>query len=474
MSPRLSDLLLSSQSDERLVSLARAGHERAFAAIVERYRPELQALARRLCSDGRSEDVVQQTFLSAFAALRAGCEVRHLRGWLYRIVRNTAGRSETPSFVPLDGATASVSVLEDVVQERAAAMAALSEIARLPARQRQAMIGTALDGRPRAEVANSMGLSEGAVRQLVHRARRTLRGAVTALTPWPLARWLAAAGPDAPGPGELAAGAGAASGGGLVLKLGALLASGTFLTGAAVHLQARPEHRGDVRAATSVHARPAVARAHPVAVASLVPPLPARAGSSAAEPGAGGPVRSPSHPVAYVGAPQRIGRHGRHGEAFTGPVSRPEGSPVSGLDDGRGDRTDPEGSSGRGDRHGDGGRAPSPMSSGSGSGVDSGGHGQDGGPGGGSRTDGDDGLSGSSGPGSGSDDGAAQMVSDAHSLDSGVDGSDSHDGSDSGQATTEVSTSISGSGSAGGSGLDGKSGSGGGLSSDGGGRTPGG
>ena len=87
MSPRLSDLFLGSQSDERLVSLARAGHDRAFVAIVERYNAELHALARRLCSDGRAEDIVQQTFLSAFAALRSGAEVKHLRGWLYRIAQ---------------------------------------------------------------------------------------------------------------------------------------------------------------------------------------------------------------------------------------------------------------------------------------------------------------------------------------------------------------------------------------------------
>ncbi|MGN6871070.1 MAG: RNA polymerase sigma factor [Solirubrobacteraceae bacterium] len=458
MSPRLSDLLLSSQSDERLVSLARAGHERAFAAIVERYRPELQALARRLCLDGRSEDVVQQAFLSAFAALRSGCEVRHLRGWLYRIVRNTAGRSDAPTFVPLDGSTASISVLEDVVQQRAMAMTALSEIARLPARQRQAMIGTALDGRARAEIASSMGLSEGAVRQLVHRARATLRGAVTALTPWPLARWLVAAGPDAPGPGELAAGAGAASSGGLALKLGALVASGTILTGAAVHLQARPAHRGDARAATSVHARRAVARAHPLAVASLAPPL--LAGEGSAGPRPTGAATVVSRPVVHIGAPHRIVRHGRQWEAPTGPGSRSEGSRVGGHDDGRGDRTDRQGSSGGGDRHGAGGGAPTS------SGTDFAGHGQDGG----SRIDGVDGAGGSSGggTGSGSDDGAAQMASDSHSLDSGVDGSGSHSGSGSGESSSsgvvsssgEVSSSTSGSGSEVGSSSDGGSGSG--------------
>ena len=107
--------MLRSQSDERLVGLARAGNERAFAAIVERYRPELQAFARGLCSDGRSEDVVQQAFLSAFAALSAGAEVRHLRGWLYRIVRNAANRPAGPLCVPLDRAAVSVNSVEDVV-----------------------------------------------------------------------------------------------------------------------------------------------------------------------------------------------------------------------------------------------------------------------------------------------------------------------------------------------------------------------
>lgn len=455
MSPRLSDLLLSSQSDERLVSLARTGHERAFAVIVERYRPELQAMARRLCSDGRSEDVVQQAFLSAFAALRSGCEVRHLRGWLYQIVRNAAGGSETPTFVPLDGATASINGLEEIVQQRALAMSALSEIARLPKRQRQAMIGTALDGRPRAEIASSMGVSEGAVRQLVHRARATLRGAVTALTPWPLARWFAAASPDVPGPAELAAGAGAASSGGLALKLGALLVSGTFLTGAAVHLQARPAHRGDLRA--SVHGQRAVAGAHQVVVASVAPPLLAAHRSPGSR--LAGAPRRVSRPVAHVSTPHRIARHGRQEGGPTEPTSRSDGSLVGADGEGRGDRTGSGGSGEDGGR--DGAGAFLPTSFGSGTGSD-GGHGQARGPSGGTGKDGTgtdgtgtgtgghDGSGGSSGSGIGTDDGATQMASASQSLDSGVNGSDSRHGSDSGSGSGPGSGSSDGGGTSGG------------------------
>ncbi len=461
MSPRLSDLLLSSQSDERLVSLARAGHQRAFAVIVERYRPELQAMARRLCSDGRSEDVVQQAFLSAFAALRSGCEVRHLRGWLYQILRNAAGRSEPATFVPLDGTTASGNVVEDIVQQRALAMSALSEIARLPSRQREAMIGTALDGRPRAEIASSMGLSEGAVRQLVHRARATLRGAVTAITPWPLVRWIAAASPDAPGPAELAAGAGAASSGGLALKLGALLASGTFLTGAAVHLQERPAHHGNLRAATSVRGHRAVARAHTVAVASVASPLLAR--QSTSEFRSIVASHALSHPVAHVGAPPRTVRHDRHEGGPPGPASRSDGPRTGGHDDGRGDRTGSRGS----------------RETGGGDGAGSDGHGQDSGPSSrtgadrtgskGTSTSGHDGSGGNSGSGIGSGDGATQMASAPQALNLGVDGSGSRHGSGSGSDSVHGSVSSDGrvSGSSGG----GLSGSGDG--SDGGGTSGG-
>ncbi len=92
MKPRLSDALLAAQTDERLVALTRAGHERAFAAIVERYRRPLVGFARRIAPDSRAEDVVQQALTSAWAALAAGAEVAHLRGWLHQIVRHEAIR----------------------------------------------------------------------------------------------------------------------------------------------------------------------------------------------------------------------------------------------------------------------------------------------------------------------------------------------------------------------------------------------
>jgi RNA polymerase sigma factor (sigma-70 family) len=447
-------VLLSSQSDERLVSLARAGHERAFAVIVERYRSELHAMARRWCSDGRSEDVVQQAFLSAFAALRSGSEVRHLRGWLYQIVRNAAARPQAPLSVPLDRDTASAHTVEDVVQQRALARTALSELARLPARQRQAMIGTALDGRARAEIADSMGLSEGAVRQLVHRARVTLRSAVTALTPWPLARWVAVVGPDAPGPAELAAGAGAVTSGGLALKLGALLASATFLTGAAIQLHGASPHRSRPRPATLVHRQLSVAGADSpglVRAASVVPQSPRPQGGHASvgrrergdRPGASLVARRPE----------------RHDAARGRSGGRGDGEPVHRHDDG-GEQSATEG----GERHGTPGGASQGTPGGSGKGTSGGGGRDDDGAAAlqnsGSDSRGGDGGHGSGGHGggsSGSGDGASTVLgsqpgdavvtpSASHPLDSAIEGSSSDRGAVSGDGSESGSGGGSGDG----------------------------
>src|SRR5918997_609850 len=85
-----SSVLLRTQSDARLVGLASAGHDRAFEAIVERYRRQLLRACRRILPEARAEDALQLALVSAWTALRRGDEVRELRPWLYRIVHNTA------------------------------------------------------------------------------------------------------------------------------------------------------------------------------------------------------------------------------------------------------------------------------------------------------------------------------------------------------------------------------------------------
>src|SRR5215211_937244 len=88
--PSPSIVLLRTQSDARLVALAREGHERAFEAIVERYRRQLLRACRRVLPEARAEDALQHALVAAWRGLRRGDEVRELRPWLHRIAHNTA------------------------------------------------------------------------------------------------------------------------------------------------------------------------------------------------------------------------------------------------------------------------------------------------------------------------------------------------------------------------------------------------
>src|SRR3954451_18700223 len=191
-----SSVLLRTQSDERLVALARAGHERAFEAIVERYRAPLLRGARRYLPEARAEDALQQAFIAAWTAIRRGDEVRELRAWLYRIVHNTALnqlRLSGYDYAELEDSLRGTEAPQEEMERRAVVRQTLTGLAALPERQREALLRIAVEGRSQEEVARELGVSEGAVRQLVHRARLTLRAAATAVTPLPLATWAAGA-----------------------------------------------------------------------------------------------------------------------------------------------------------------------------------------------------------------------------------------------------------------------------------------
>ncbi|MGN6188101.1 MAG: RNA polymerase sigma factor, partial [Conexibacter sp.] len=191
MSPSVTVRLLATQSDARLVDLARQGHERAFEALVQRYRRPLLAYCRRaLLPDARAEDALQQALLQAWLALERGDEVRDARAWLYRIVRNTALnalRSSGYDYAELTAALSGAGAPQEDLDRRIAVREALAGLAALPEQQREALLRTAVEGASHADAAAEMGVSEGAVRGLVHRARMTLRAGLTAITPMPLA-----------------------------------------------------------------------------------------------------------------------------------------------------------------------------------------------------------------------------------------------------------------------------------------------
>src|SRR4051812_37575336 len=197
-----SSAILACQPDQRLVKLARAGHERAFDAIVERYRAQLTRYCLRILPESRCEDAVQQAFINAHAALLGSDEPVQLKPWLFAITRNAAlnmlrQNGWNYEQIPLD--FDGVRRPDQVVEQKIELQRTVAAVSDLPDRQRDAIVMREFEGRSYAETAPALGANGGAVRQLLTRARGTLRAAASAVMPPPLVARAASSLPPADG-----------------------------------------------------------------------------------------------------------------------------------------------------------------------------------------------------------------------------------------------------------------------------------
>jgi RNA polymerase sigma factor (sigma-70 family) len=365
MTPILSATLLRTQSDARLVALVRQGHERAFEAIVERYRRPLHRHVRRLLPESRAEDALQQTYLKAWSSLQDGERVRDLRPWLYRIAQNTALDTLKRAGYDYDELTESLRSPggpEADLERRTVMRETLAGLAALPENQREALLRTAVGGDSRSQVAHDLGLTDGAVRQLVHRARVTLRTAATAVTPAPVAMWAAGAvGAGEPTAARIAE-LGAAGGAGLLLKGGAtLVAAGVLVTGpVALHDLAKHHRIGPDTASADApaHTTPAAQWVSNGGIGHARSSTGA-GGSSTTGGNGGGSNPSPRHgqsSTSVSGSSGSDDHHSGHGREGSGGGSTPSGHDGSGSGESGGDR---RGSApGTGHDHGSGGEPP--------------------------------------------------------------------------------------------------------------------
>jgi RNA polymerase sigma factor (sigma-70 family) len=237
------------QPDGRLVSLVRDGYESAFEEIFRRYGPALRNYAASIVTAQRADDVTQDAFTKAYLALRGTEKEIQLRPWLYRIVRNTALtsiRDEPKGRLELDDAYSAGVGPEELAEQREEIKRLMAGLQELPEPQRAAIVMRELEGLSHEQIAASLGLSGGAVRQSIYRARRALREGVGLILPLPLLRMLLDEG-FAQGASATAAGSGA----GIAIKTGvaALLAAGTVTTGTVIN--------NDLKAPADADASPA-------------------------------------------------------------------------------------------------------------------------------------------------------------------------------------------------------------------------
>lgn len=251
MATALKTRLLGSQSDERLLELARGGSQIAFEALARRYRRALLRHCRQLClSEESAQEVLQRSLAEAWGGIRADAERRDLPSWLREIAQRIAaeqmhsvaaasaserGGAARGSDAPGAGAAAGGAPTPDEVLALRGALAAMT-----PRREHDGIVVHRMNGN-KAKVATeeAFELADAAVRGLLGRARR----GISALTPPPLLAWAlgraAEGGPAGERIAELGAGGGAA---GLALK-GAVVAitAGVAITGAVV-AQSKSHH----------------------------------------------------------------------------------------------------------------------------------------------------------------------------------------------------------------------------------------
>ena len=177
---------LSAQDDELLVDLAVAGNEAAFDALVARYRQPLLLYCSRLLPSDRAEDVVQEALLRTYAVLRSGQSPTRLRPWLFQVAHNAAVdalRSRPPAAAELDAEHGDAGLTDRLIDSRYTTREVLAAVQGLPDRQRDAIVLRELEGRSYDDIGSRLGTSRAAVRQLIVRARQTVRAAAAAFTP---------------------------------------------------------------------------------------------------------------------------------------------------------------------------------------------------------------------------------------------------------------------------------------------------
>lgn len=147
----------------------------AFAAL----RGSLRNYLRRRVSDPNLvEDLIQDVFVKASAAISANRAPNNLTGWLYAAARTTLVdhyRSARPDAMELDENLPDRQYADDELLHQELAMCLRPLARQLPAIYRDTLLATEFDGNSMQTVADEQGLSLSAIKSRASRARFMLK-----------------------------------------------------------------------------------------------------------------------------------------------------------------------------------------------------------------------------------------------------------------------------------------------------------
>lgn len=203
MTTMLLDSPPASTSDAELVAASRGGDRAAFGRIVRRYQGMVTGVIYAACGDlHRSEDLAQDTFISAWRSLSGLRDASKLPAWLCQVARHRVlddARSSQRQDARLakafhdrvaaaGGAQATEPSAEEQLlsaEERELLWHTLRDI---PQPYRETLVLYYRQGKSAADVALAMETTEGNVRQRLARGREMLREHVAAMLERNLAR----------------------------------------------------------------------------------------------------------------------------------------------------------------------------------------------------------------------------------------------------------------------------------------------
>jgi RNA polymerase sigma-70 factor (ECF subfamily) len=188
-------ILYKQTDDDNLVRLAQLDDTRAFDELVRRYQQHVYGLTYKILRHEQdASEALQDTFLSAFRAIKKFKSEAKFSTWLYRIAANSSLmklRKRRANHVSLEQPNAwsdddeplelqdwSKQPLEELLDEETRVVMA-EGVRRLPDDLRIIFTLRNLDELGNAEVAEITGLTIAAVKSRLHRARVFLRNWVT-------------------------------------------------------------------------------------------------------------------------------------------------------------------------------------------------------------------------------------------------------------------------------------------------------
>ncbi|MES2180421.1 MAG: RNA polymerase sigma factor [Gemmatimonadota bacterium] len=169
------------QSDLDLIARWKDGDQRAASSLVERHAGALARFSASLGARGDVQEIVQDTFVRAFASLDSFRGESTLRTWLFTIARRllldkrrSERRRGEQVEVQENDAITEYDALDSVVAEEtrlrmSAAMGRLSKM------QREVFTLRVAEGMSYKEIADAAGTTEGAARVHYHNAMRAIK-----------------------------------------------------------------------------------------------------------------------------------------------------------------------------------------------------------------------------------------------------------------------------------------------------------